>query len=248
MRASSESASLRTARPRSSRRRASARSRSAGAASAVDVGTMPARPSTTPGTRARPVRRAARTALARRRSIASVIGAPSAVASVTASSPKRGALRCRTSTPIAVPPPISGTPTNAGNCSSPSPGMCLYAASAAARSADTGRMHSATSPVMPSPTASAVAPIARRREAVVAAHHEAVVVLAHVDARDVDVRDRRDLPAHRGQHGLDRPVVAGELDQPQDAVDAARAAVMDDDVIACGHAAIVGARRRGVDP
>ena len=56
-------------------------------------------------------------------------------------------------------------------------------------------------------------------EAVVAAHHERFI-LRDIDAGDRDARDEGDLIAHRVQHRLDRPVVARELDQPQDAVDA----------------------------
>ena len=82
------------------------------------------------------------------------------------------------------------------------------------------------------------------REAVVAAHHQRVVV-ADVDARDVDPGDRRQLVAHRGQHRLDRAVVARQLDQPQDAVDPAIAAVVDVDDRLGRHAINV---TRGVFP
>ena len=69
-------------------------------------------------------------------------------------------------------------------------------------------------------------PDRRRREAVVAPHHE-VIVFADVDARDVDAADRRELAAHRAERRLDRTIVARELDQPQDAIDAAITPVVD---------------------
>jgi hypothetical protein len=63
-----------------------------------------------------------------------------------------------------------------------------------------------------------------RRKAAVAAHHEPLV-LDDIHADDVDGHDLRDLVAHRGQHRLERTVVAGELDQAQDPVDATVAAM-----------------------
>ncbi len=247
MRTSGASASLRVARARSSRSRVIARSSSAGASSAVDVGTTPARPSTAPPTRGRPINRAARTALARRRSIASVTGAPSAVASVTVSSANRARLALqhehadhraaadqrhadeRREVLLAEPgdvlvPGLGGGALrrHGSHALGDQPGDALA-------DGERGRADR------------------RGREAVVAAHHQ-LVVLADVDAGDVDAGDRGDLVAHRGQHGLDRTVVAGELDQPEDAVDAARAAraaVMHSHVV--GHATIVGSQRGLVD-
>ena len=79
---------------------------------------------------------------------------------------------------------------------------------------------------MPSPTRERDVADRGLGKAVVAAHDEAVVFV-DVDARDVDVRDRRDLVAHRVQHRLERTIVGRELDQAQDAVDAAITAVVD---------------------
>ena len=176
-----DSPSLLSARPRSSRSRPSTRSSSivrrrvrGARRCAVVVGMMPARPSTMPPpwpspAEARRAHRRRAAALDRERDRRTergrerhLVGRERLLA--------RAAARARRST---APPPISGTPTNTGNRSSPRPGTCLYAASAAACAADTGRMHSATRPVMPSPTRERRRADRARREAVVAAHDEA---------------------------------------------------------------------------
>ena len=56
-----------------------------------------------------------------------------------------------------------------------------------------------------------------------------------VDRRDLDVHDGRDLVGHRVEHRLDRAVVCRELDQAENAIDAAITAVMDMNDRACCH-------------